>query len=54
MVVGWTDGAGNRLYCYSGQADTTARTWIQLNGVVFDTVEQAARTGSIPCPAAFR
>jgi hypothetical protein len=54
MVVGWTDGAGNRFYCYSGQAGGAARTWIQINGVVFDTVEQAARAGFMPCPAAFR
>jgi hypothetical protein len=54
MVIGWTDGAGNRFYCYSGQADETAQTWIMLNGVVFDTVEQAARAGYLPDPTAFR
>ena len=54
IVIGWTDGAGNRYYCYSGQADSAAQTWVQLNGVVFDTVEQAAQAGYLPFPAAFR
>ena len=54
IVIGWTDGMGNRYYCYSGQADSAAQTWIQINGIVFDTVEQAARAGYLPFPNAFR
>lgn len=48
VVIGWTDGSGYKYYCYSGKADSTAQGWIIQNGVMFDTIQDAALAGYLP------
>lgn len=48
VIVGWTDGTGRKYYSLQGQADSTAQVWIELNGQLFNSVEDAARAGYLP------
>ncbi len=48
-VLGWTDGNGRKYYSYSDKVDSTAKSWIAVNGVMFGSIEEAAGDGYVPC-----
>jgi len=48
IIVGWTSGNGVKYYCQSGYIDSAAQGWIEQNGVIFYSAEEAAKEGYLP------